>query len=130
MTINPKLVPGLANAEFSTVVQTSQELVVDRTMSWDAQRLRLAQRDRGAIAGDDLVPGRRRDHWRLRSLFYLLQNPAATPTTVQVRYLRAAGAPLTKTYVLPAQFADQHLGQRRKSSRAWARRWPPPSSAR
>jgi hypothetical protein len=34
-------------------------------------------------------------------LFYLLQNPAQTPTTVQVRYLRAAGAPLTKSYVLP-----------------------------
>ena len=37
------------------------------------------------------------------SLFYLLQNPAATPTTVQVRYLRTAGAPLVKTYVLPAR---------------------------
>ena len=37
------------------------------------------------------------------SLFYLLQNPAATDTTVQVRYLRPTGVPLTKSYVLPAR---------------------------
>lgn len=34
------------------------------------------------------------------SLFYLLQNPAASQTTVRVRYLRAAGVPLQKDYVL------------------------------
>jgi hypothetical protein len=100
LTINPKLVPGLAHAEFSTVVQASQQLVVDRTMSWDgtgygshsetavrapATTWYLAE---GATIGDF-------------SLFYLLQNPAPTSTTVQVRYLRTAGAPLTKAYVLP-----------------------------
>jgi hypothetical protein len=35
-------------------------------------------------------------------LFYLLQNPAPTPTSVRVRYLRGAGAPLEKLYTLPA----------------------------
>ena len=37
------------------------------------------------------------------SLFYLLQNPAVTDTTVQVRYLRTTGAPLVKSYILPAR---------------------------
>lgn len=94
--------PGLAAAEFSTVVQSSQELVVDRTMSWDAagygSHSETAVRApattwylaEGATIGDF-------------NLFYLLQNPASTATTVLVRYLRATGAPLTKTYVLPAR---------------------------
>ena len=34
-------------------------------------------------------------------LFYLLQNPAATATTVRVRYLLPSGPPLEKDYLLP-----------------------------
>jgi probable HAF family extracellular repeat protein len=99
LTINPKLVPGLANAEFSTVVQTSQALIVDRTMSWDAGG--YGSHSEAAVRSPATT-------WYLAEgatiggfdLFYLLQNPAATPTTVQVRYLRAAGMPLVKTYTL------------------------------
>jgi uncharacterized membrane protein len=100
LTINPKMVPELANAEFSTVVQTSQELVVDRTMSWDGT---------GYGSHSDTAVRAAATTWYLAegatigdfSLFYLLQNPATTPTTVLVRYLRTAGAPLAKAYVLP-----------------------------
>ncbi len=102
LTINPKLVPGLARAEFSTVVQSSQELVVDRTMSWDAT---------GYGSHSETAVRSPATTWYLAegatiggfSLFYLLQNPAATDSTVEVRYLRTAGVPLTKRYVLPAR---------------------------
>jgi uncharacterized membrane protein len=101
LTIDPKLVPGLASAEFSTVVQSSQELVVDRTMSWDGT---------GYGSHSETAVKAPATTWYLAEgatiggfdLFYLLQNPAATPTTVSVRYLRGAGAPLTKSYALPA----------------------------
>jgi uncharacterized membrane protein len=100
ITINPKLVPGLANAEFSTVVQASQQLVVDRTMSWDGS---------GYGSHSETAVKSPATTWYLAegatiggfSLFYLLQNPAVTATTVRVRYLRTVGAPLEKTYVLP-----------------------------
>ena len=35
-------------------------------------------------------------------LFYLLQNPQTTPTTATVRFLLPSGAPLVRTYDLPA----------------------------
>jgi uncharacterized membrane protein len=100
ITVNPKLVPGLAAAEFSTVVQSSRELVVDRTMSWDAT---------GYGSHSETAVRAPATTWYLAEgatiggfdLFYLLQNPAATPTTVEVRYLRTVGPPLVKTYTLP-----------------------------
>ncbi len=99
-TINAKQVPGLAAAEFATRVDSYQRLVVDRTMTWDATG--YGSHSESAVPAPATT-------WYLAegatiggfSLFYLLQNPAATPTTVQVRYLRTAGAPLVKTYVLP-----------------------------
>jgi probable HAF family extracellular repeat protein len=100
-TLDPKMVPGLGQAEFSTVVQSSQELVVDRTMSWDGA---------GYGSHSETAVRSPATTWYLAEgatiggfdLFYLLQNPSASPTTVRVRYLRGAGAPLTKDYVLPA----------------------------
>ena len=112
ITVNPKTVPGLANAEFSTVVQSSQELVVDRTMSWDGA---------GYGSHSETAVKAPATTWYLAEgatiggfdLFYLLQNPSSTSTTVSVRYLRGAGAPLTKTLRPAGEFAHQHLGERR-----------------
>ena len=99
VTVNPKTVPGLSMAEFSTKAESSQPLVVDRTMSWDATGY-------GAHAETAVVEPS--TTWYLAEgathsgfeLFYLLQNPAPTPTRVRVRYLRPSGAPLEKDYVL------------------------------
>lgn len=99
-TINVKQVPGLAAAEFATRVDSHQQLVVDRTMTWDPTG--YGSHSESAVAAPATT-------WYLAegatiggfSLFYLLQNPAATATTVQVRYLRTTGAPLVKTYALP-----------------------------
>jgi probable HAF family extracellular repeat protein len=99
-TIVTKQVPGLAAAEFATRVDSYQRLVVDRTMSWDGTGY--------GSHSESAVPSPA-PTWYLAegatiggfSLFYLLQNPATTATTVQVRYLRTVGAPLVKSYVLP-----------------------------
>jgi hypothetical protein len=99
-TVWPRTVAGLAAAEFSTSVSASQPLVVDRTMTWDA----CGYGSHAETAATSPSPV-----WYLAegathsgfALFYLLQNPGDTATTARVRYLRAAGAPLEKTYPLP-----------------------------
>ncbi|MGV3517154.1 hypothetical protein [Luteitalea sp.] len=100
VTVSPKTIPGLASAEFSTVVESNALLIVDRTMSWDgagygahAETAVAAPATTWYLAEGATVGG--------FNLFYLLQNPSAQPTTVRVRYLRTSGDPLEKEYVLP-----------------------------
>lgn len=101
-TVNPELLPGLAGADLATVVESDGPIVADRTMRWDASgygshaETSLAQPQtvwyfaEGATTGDF-------------SLFYLLQNPSATPAQVEIRYLRPAPlAPIVKTYTVGA----------------------------
>jgi uncharacterized protein YkwD len=91
----------LATNAFSSVIEADGLVVVDRTMTWDqtgygahaevavdapATTWYLAE---GATAGDF-------------TLFYLLQNPNADPTTATVRYLRPSPLPpLERIYDLP-----------------------------
>jgi hypothetical protein len=101
VTVTPKAIAGLATAEFSMQVDSDQPLVVDRTMSWDARG--YGAHAETAVAAPALT-------WYLAegathsafNLFYLLQNPNATEAQVRVRYLRPVGAPIEKTYALPA----------------------------
>ncbi len=100
-TLTPSDVAAHAGTEFSIVVESQTPLVVDRTMWWDATRY-------GAHAETSIAAPAAR--WYLAegatqgfALFYLLQNPGAAPARVRVRYLRAAGQPLEKTYTLPPQ---------------------------
>lgn len=97
VTVDPKLVPGLAAAEFSTVVESDQPLVVDRTMSWDATG--YGGHSETAVAAPALL-------WYLAEgathssfgLFYLIQNANTTAATVRVRYLLPSGSPVERTY--------------------------------
>jgi hypothetical protein len=89
-------------ATFSTIIESDQPLVADRSMTWDgtgygnhsgrgvstpASSWYFAE---GATAGPF-------------SLFYLFVNPAETPVDATVTYLRANGLPpIVKTYTLPA----------------------------
>lgn len=99
-TIAVSAVAGMAQAEFSTIVESDAFLVADRTMTWGASGY-------GAHAETGIA--RPAPTWYLAegstvggfSLFYLLQNPGVTPALVRVRYLRPAGPPLEKTYTLP-----------------------------
>jgi hypothetical protein len=104
VTVDPKTIPGLEAAEFSTVLHADRLLVLDRTMTWNAAGSRYGSHSETAVAAPSTI-------WYLAEgathsgfqLFYLLQNPGAVPTTVRVRYLRSAGAPLEKTYDLAPQ---------------------------
>ncbi len=95
-------VPGLEGAAFATTIESDVPLVVDRTMSWRG----ADGKSRGAHAESSLDGPATR--WYLAEgathagfdLFYLLQNPSAATVRARVRYLRAAGPPLEKTYTL------------------------------
>lgn len=99
-TLDVGSVDGRTSASFSVVVESDAPIVADRTMTWDAT---------GYGAHAERAVDSTSTTWFLAegsttgsfSLFYLLQNPHATPTTATVRYLRPAGPPIEKTYVLP-----------------------------
>ena len=102
LTVYPRTVAGVEGAEFSTVVQSDEPLVVDRTMSWDGAAAYGAHAETALHSTSTtwyLAEGATHSGF---DLFYLLQNPASTPATVRVRYLRPSGEPLEKTYTLAA----------------------------
>jgi hypothetical protein len=101
-TVNPETIVGLENAAFATVVESNEQVVVDRTMTWDgtgfgshaetsieqpATTWYLAE---GSTAGNF-------------DLYYLLQNPTATAAPVTITFLRPSGGPVTKTYTVNAR---------------------------
>ena len=55
-TINPETLEGLAGASFSTVVESTEPLIADRTMRWGSARVRLARRDEHRVATHAVVP--------------------------------------------------------------------------
>jgi hypothetical protein len=94
-------VPGLAVAEFSTVLETDQPVVAERQMWWSAATAYGTHGERaiGTVALTwYLAEGATHSGF---DLFYLLQNPNPVESLVRVRYLRPSGAPLEKTYALP-----------------------------
>jgi uncharacterized repeat protein (TIGR01451 family) len=102
-TIDPKTLPGLESAEFSTVVTSDQPVIADRTMQWDAAGY-------GSHAETSIAEPR--TSWYLAEgattggfqLFYLLQNPNDTASDVTVTYLLPPPAQaFTKTYSVPAR---------------------------
>lgn len=100
-TIAAADVPGLAGANFSTVVESDLPLVVDRTMTWDADG--YGSHAEAAIERPSAV-------WYFAegsttgrfNLFYLLQNPHASPVDATVTFLRPSGfEPIVRPYRLP-----------------------------
>lgn len=97
-TVTPKQLPGLGNAEFSTVITSTQPLIADRTMRWDTRG--YGSHAETSIAAPAL-------QWYLAegatiggfNLFYLIQNPNPETAQVEVTYLLPAPqAPIVRTY--------------------------------
>ena len=122
-------VAGLADAAFATAITATQALVVDRTMTWDGAGYGSHARRPWPTPATTWYLAEGATHGGF-DLFYLLQNPAPTPTTVRVRYLRRAGAPLEKELRRCRRNRAPTSGSTSRSSRDWARPWPRPSSAR
>jgi hypothetical protein len=101
VTVDPKLIPGLAAAEFATRVESDRLLVVDRTMIWNVASGYGSHAETAVDAPSPiwyLAEGATHSGFEL---FYLLQNPSASAVNVRVRYLLPGGAtPLEKTYTL------------------------------
>jgi hypothetical protein len=95
-------VPGMARAEFATVIESDGPLAVHRLMTWDPVR-GYGSHLEGAVGS----PATR---WYLAEgsttggfqLFYLIQNPGATAAQVEVKFLRPSGAPVVKTFPVAA----------------------------
>lgn len=98
-TIDPESFAGLEDTALATVIESTQPVIADRTMRWDARGF-------GSHSETSIAEPLRR--WYLAEgattvfdLFYLVQNPGDVAANVEVRYLRPAPLPvLTKTYVV------------------------------
>jgi hypothetical protein len=94
-------VAGLQVAEFSTLVESDEPVVVDRTMTWDRSGY-------GSHAETGMPSPR--TLWYLAEgatlgdfdLFYLVQNPNTVPAEIEVRFLRPNGPPVTVAYQVAA----------------------------
>ena len=102
VTIDPKAL-GLTQSEFSTVIESTQPIIADRTMAWDAGHY-------GSHAETSI--GRPLTQWFLAEgatisgfdLFYLIQNPNDAAVQVEVRYLLPAPTPpIVKHYTVDAR---------------------------
>ncbi|HTV01060.1 MAG TPA: hypothetical protein VMF13_10995 [Luteitalea sp.] len=98
-TLEAAQVVDLDRAEFSTRIDADQPIVVDRTMRWGDEEYGAHAETSAAAPSTTwyLAEGSTQGDFEL---FYLLQNPAATATTVRVRYLRPTAPPLEKHYLL------------------------------
>ncbi len=96
--------PTLAVAEVSTAVTSDISIVVERAMYWNGgvTGWHAAHNAFGVTATAlkrGIAEGRVGQSQGFLS-FILLANPAPAPATVQITYLRTAGAPVVKTYTV------------------------------
>lgn len=97
-TINPESLAGLEATAFSTVVESDQPIVVDRTMTWDAGGYGSHAETSLAAPSTTWYLAEGATHSGF-NLFYLIQNPGGTLAQVQVTYLLPSpAAPVVKTY--------------------------------
>jgi hypothetical protein len=98
-TVNPATIPGFSDAAFSTTIEANELIVADRTVGWDPTG--YGGHAETAIEAPSTL-------WYFAEgathsgfdLFYLLQNPGTTEARVRIRYLRPAGDPIVKSYVI------------------------------
>ena len=97
-TVNPELIAGLEATEFSTIIESDEEVVVDRATSKGGAE--YATHGETSVAAPCTT-------WFMAegttlagsNLFYMIHNPGATAADVEVRYLlQAPRVSLSKTY--------------------------------
>jgi DNA-directed RNA polymerase subunit H (RpoH/RPB5) len=99
-TVRPATIAGLAQAEFSTRVDADAQIVADRTMRWDSTGYGSHAETSVATPATTwyFAEGATMGEF---DLFYLLQNPGATASSVEVTYLLPApAAAVVKTYTV------------------------------
>ena len=102
-TVDVGSVAGLAQAEFATVLESDRLVVLDRLMTWDANGYGSTIETAMTSLSREWFLAEGATHSGF-DLFHLLQNPAATATTVQVTFLRPAPQePIVKHFTLAPQ---------------------------
>ncbi len=101
-TVMPALIRGLEAATFSTTIESDEPVAVDGSMSWNGSG--YASHTETSLPAPStrwfFAEGATHSGFNLA---YTIWNPAAVAADVQLRYLLPApGAPLSKTYRVPA----------------------------
>lgn len=89
--------PSMSGAEFSTTVESDLPVVVDRRMTWaegSHAETGLSQPSNTWHFAEGATTGE-------FELFYLLHNGGSSPSTVRIRFLTPAGAPVERFYTVP-----------------------------
>lgn len=103
VTVRPEQLTGLQAADFSTVVETNQEVVVERTMTWTRTDRFGSHSERAVNAPSTTWYFAEGATHGAFDTFYLLANPSDTAANVEVTYLRPDGAPpLVKLHTVGA----------------------------
>lgn len=96
-------VPGMATAEFSTVVESDVRLSLTRTMTWDKGRGYGSHSESAVTAASRVWYFAEGSTNAGFQLFYLVQNPNDAPATVDFTFLLPAGAPVVRQYTIEAR---------------------------
>jgi hypothetical protein len=99
--IDAEAIDGLEGTAFATVVESDVPIVVDRRMTWGANQYG-AHGETSQAAPQPVWFFAEGATGGPFDLFYLLQNPGAASTSVEVTYLRQPGhPPIVRAYTLP-----------------------------
>jgi glucose/arabinose dehydrogenase len=103
VTVRPAQISGLATADFSTIVETDHEVVVERTMIWSTAGRFGSHSERAVNAPSTTWFFAEGATHGAFDTFYLLENPSATGANVEIVYLLPNGAaPIAQTLTVPA----------------------------
>src|SRR5262249_40964404 len=100
-SVNPR--GTLPSASFSTIVESDVDIVVERTMKWDARHYGSHAETSQPAPETIWYLAEGATHGAF-NLFYLIQNPNDDPATVEITYLRPAPkTPIVKSYAIQAK---------------------------
>ena len=98
LTINPGQLASVSNSSFATIIESDQEVVVERTMKWD-------QSNYGAHTEKALTGPA--SNWFFAEgsqgfflTYVLLTNPSTSQNRASVRFLRESGGPIVQEFTL------------------------------
>jgi glucose/arabinose dehydrogenase len=98
LTINPGQLASVNSSSFATIVESDQEVVVERTMTWDQSN--YGAHTEKAIAGPA-------SNWFFAEgsqgfflSYVLLTNPSTSQNRASVRFLRENGGPIVQEFTL------------------------------
>jgi glucose/arabinose dehydrogenase len=100
LTIDPGQLGALSFTAFATIAETDREVVVERTMTWDASG--YGAHTEKAVSGPASTWYFAEGAQGFFLTYLLLQNPSDAPNDVQIRWLLENGSPVVQNVTVPA----------------------------